>query len=83
MASTRRSPTPRSSLKDFATGGARGRLQPGSDVTWDFHDFPGALQVGATVVLDAAIRDRRAALGLSIEEAAVTAGQVDGKPLDH
>lgn len=31
--------------KYFTTGGARGRLQRGSDVTWDFHDFPGAFPV--------------------------------------
>jgi uncharacterized protein YndB with AHSA1/START domain len=29
----------------FTTGGARGRLEPGTDVTWDFHDFPGAFPV--------------------------------------
>ena len=31
--------------KYFTTGGARGRLQPGSEVTWDFQDFPGAFPV--------------------------------------
>lgn len=31
--------------KYFTTGGARGRLEPGSEVTWDFHDFPGAFPV--------------------------------------
>lgn len=29
----------------FTTGGARGRLEPGSGVTWDFHDFPGGFPV--------------------------------------
>lgn len=29
----------------FTTGGAHGRLEPGSEVTWDFHDFPGAFPV--------------------------------------
>jgi uncharacterized protein YndB with AHSA1/START domain len=29
----------------FATGGARGRLEPGRTVEWDFHDFPGAFPV--------------------------------------
>jgi uncharacterized protein YndB with AHSA1/START domain len=29
----------------FTTGGARGRLEAGSEVTWDFHDFPGAFPV--------------------------------------
>jgi uncharacterized protein YndB with AHSA1/START domain len=31
--------------KYFTTGGARGRLEAGSEVTWDFHDFPGAFPV--------------------------------------
>lgn len=31
--------------KYFTTGGARGRLEPDSEVTWDFHDFPGAFPV--------------------------------------
>lgn len=29
----------------FTTGGARGRLEPGADVTWDFQDFPGRFPV--------------------------------------
>lgn len=29
----------------FTTGGARGRLESGTEVTWDFHDFPGAFPV--------------------------------------
>lgn len=29
----------------FTTGGAKGRLEPGAAVTWDFHDFPGAFPV--------------------------------------
>ena len=29
----------------FTTGGARGRLEAGSEVSWDFHDFPGAFPV--------------------------------------
>jgi len=29
----------------FTTGGARGRLEAGAEVTWDFHDFPGAFPV--------------------------------------
>lgn len=31
--------------KYFATGGARGRLERGAEVTWDFHDFPGDFPV--------------------------------------
>lgn len=29
----------------FTTGGARGRLEPGAEVSWDFADFPGAFPV--------------------------------------
>jgi uncharacterized protein YndB with AHSA1/START domain len=29
----------------FTTGGAKGRLDTGATVTWDFHDFPGAFPV--------------------------------------
>lgn len=29
----------------FTTGGAKGRLVAGAEVTWDFHDFPGAFPV--------------------------------------
>src|SRR5690625_6916427 len=29
----------------FTTGGARGRLESGTEVTWEFHDFPGAFPV--------------------------------------
>lgn len=29
----------------FATGGARGRLESGATVHWDFHDFPGEFPV--------------------------------------
>jgi uncharacterized protein YndB with AHSA1/START domain len=29
----------------FTTGGAKGRLEAGKTVTWDFHDYPGAFPV--------------------------------------
>ena len=29
----------------FTTGGAKGRLETGTTVYWDFHDFPGAFPV--------------------------------------
>jgi uncharacterized protein YndB with AHSA1/START domain len=29
----------------FTTGGAKGRLEAGATVWWDFHDFPGAFPV--------------------------------------
>ena len=40
----------------FATGGARGRLEAGRTVEWDFHDFPGAFPAEVVdVVPDARI----------------------------
>lgn len=37
----------------FTTGGAKGRLETGATVTWDFHDFPGAFPVKvAEIVAD-------------------------------
>ena len=37
----------------FTTGGAKGRLETGATVTWDFHDFPGAFPVKvASIVAD-------------------------------
>lgn len=33
----------------FTTGGARGRLAPGTEVTWDFEDFPGRFPVTVLV----------------------------------
>lgn len=29
----------------FSTGGAKGRIETGATVSWDFHDFPGAFPV--------------------------------------
>ncbi|NKI61514.1 ATPase [Labrenzia sp. PO1] len=29
----------------FTTGGAQGRIEAGAEVSWDFHDFPGAFPV--------------------------------------
>jgi len=36
----------------FTTGGAKGRLETGATVTWDFADFPGAFPVHVTKVVD-------------------------------
>jgi len=36
---------PRQLSSYFTTGGAKGRLETGATVTWDFHDFPGAFPV--------------------------------------
>jgi uncharacterized protein YndB with AHSA1/START domain len=35
----------------FTTGGARGRLETGATVMWDFHDFPGAFPVEVVEVV--------------------------------
>jgi uncharacterized protein YndB with AHSA1/START domain len=35
----------------FTTGGAKGRLEQGTTVTWDFHDFPGAFPVHVAEVV--------------------------------
>ena len=35
----------------FTTGGAKGRLETGATVTWDFHDFPGAFPVHVVEVV--------------------------------
>jgi uncharacterized protein YndB with AHSA1/START domain len=42
----------------FTTGGAKGRLESGATVTWDFHDFPGAFPVHVVEV----VRDERIVL---------------------
>ena len=35
----------------FTTGGAKGRLETGATVTWDFRDFPGAFPVEVVEVV--------------------------------
>ena len=35
----------------FTTGGAQGRLETGTVVSWDFHDFPGAFPVEVVEVV--------------------------------
>jgi uncharacterized protein YndB with AHSA1/START domain len=35
----------------FTTGGAKGRLETGAMVTWDFHDYPGAFPVEVVEVV--------------------------------
>jgi uncharacterized protein YndB with AHSA1/START domain len=36
---------PDSLSRYFTTGGAKGRIEEGATVTWDFHDYPGAFPV--------------------------------------
>ena len=35
----------------FTTGGAKGRIEEGATVMWDFHDFPGAFPVEVVEVV--------------------------------
>ena len=42
---------PRQLSAYFTTGGAKGRLETGATVTWDFHDYPGAFPVEVVEVV--------------------------------
>jgi uncharacterized protein YndB with AHSA1/START domain len=42
---------PRQLSEYFTTGGAKGRLETGATVTWDFADFPGAFPVEVVEVV--------------------------------
>jgi len=53
----------------FTTGGAKGRLETGAVVSWDFHDFPGAFPVTVIEVE----RDRRIILEWDANEGEGTA----------
>ena len=44
----------------FTTGGAKGRLETGATVYWDFHDFPGAFPVEVADDQGAALADHTA-----------------------
>ena len=48
----------------FTTGGAKGRLETGATVTWDFHDYPGAFPVEVIEV----VPDERIVLRWDAEE---------------
>jgi uncharacterized protein YndB with AHSA1/START domain len=48
----------------FTTGGAKGRLESGATVTWDFHDFPGAFPVKVKEV----VKDRSITLQWATSE---------------
>ena len=54
----------------FTTGGARGRLEAGATVYWDFHDFPGAFPVEVIEVE----KDRRIVLSWEAEEGTAATG---------
>ena len=55
----------------FTTGGAKGRLETGATVTWDFHDFPGAFPVEVVEVE----KDRRIVLRWEANEGAPSEGE--------
>jgi uncharacterized protein YndB with AHSA1/START domain len=56
----------------FTTGGAKGRMETGATVMWDFHDFPGAFPVEVVEVE----RDRKIVFRWEANE-----GVSDGAPL--
>ena len=65
----------------FTTGGAKGRLETGATVTWDFADFPGAFPVEvADVISDRRIVLRWAADGG--EDPYQTTVTIEFEPLD-
>ena len=60
----------------FTTGGAKGRLETGATVTWDFHDFPGAFPVEVVEV----VPDQKIVLKWAASEgAAPNLSEADGK----
>jgi len=54
----------------FTTGGAKGRLESGTTVTWDFADFPGAFPVEVVEV----VAPERIVLRWDAQEAAAADG---------
>jgi uncharacterized protein YndB with AHSA1/START domain len=54
----------------FATGGAKGRLESGATVTWDFADFPGAFPVEVVEV----VQDQKVVLRWEANEGSQTDG---------
>jgi uncharacterized protein YndB with AHSA1/START domain len=54
----------------FTTGGAKGRLETGATVYWDFHDFPGAFPVKVVEVET----NRKIVLRWAADEGAPTDG---------
>lgn len=59
----------------FTTGGAKGRLETGATVMWDFHDFPGAFPVKVVEVE----KNKRIILQWEANEGPPLE---DGKPID-
>ena len=57
----------------FTTGGARGRLETGATVTWDFADFPGAFPVEVIEVVE----DKRIVLRWRGDNASAADGRTE------
>lgn len=55
----------------FTTGGAKGRLETGATVMWDFHDFPGAFPVHVVEVE----KNKRIILQWEANEGALSDGE--------
>ncbi|NGN43708.1 ATPase [Mesorhizobium sp. CGMCC 1.15528] len=55
----------------FTTGGAKGRLETGATVSWDFHDFPGAFPVHVVEVE----KDKKIVLQWEANEGAPSDGE--------
>ncbi|MCD7060367.1 SRPBCC family protein [Pelagibacterium xiamenense] len=62
----------------FTTGGAKGRLETGATVTWDFHDFPGAFPVHVVEVE----KDKRIVLTWDADEGKQTTVTMGFEGLD-
>jgi uncharacterized protein YndB with AHSA1/START domain len=65
----------------FTTGGAKGRLEAGKTVTWDFHDFPGAfpVEVDEVVPNEKIVLRWQAAEGEQVSDA----GEIQINPADY
>jgi uncharacterized protein YndB with AHSA1/START domain len=64
----------------FTTGGAKGRLEAGKTVSWDFHDFPGAFPVE----VDEVMQDEKIVLRWEAAEGEQVAdGAIDIKPAGY
>jgi len=63
----------------FTTGGAKGRLETGATVYWDFHDFPGAFPVEVVEV----VPDRRIVLRWEANEGAPADGDAVTTPAGY
>ncbi len=60
----------------FTTGGAKGRLEAGSTVTWDFADFPGAFPVEVVEVE----KNKKIVLRWEASEGSASDGADDRQP---